>query len=111
MYSLCIPKKNCAPVFAGEPQLVPGPPRGVPPAAGSALQLPGGRRPHQLSHDPGHTGHESPAGRFATTVRTRMRPKKARKETLQWHNEAVLKLFYAPFSMPGEIGLYLVLQH
>lgn len=56
--------------FPGEPKLVSGPWR-IPEAACSAVQLPGGRRTHQPSHDPGHACHESPQGWFTASTPVR----------------------------------------
>lgn len=56
--------------FAGESQPVSGPQR-VQTAAYPGLQLPGGRRSHQPSHDSGHVSHEKTQRGLttATTVR------------------------------------------
>lgn len=56
--------------IVGEPQLVSGP-QHIPAASYSALQLPGGRRPHQPRYDPRHVSHESPQWRLAAAIPVR----------------------------------------
>lgn len=52
--------------LAGESRLVPATRRNAEASRG-ALQLPGGRRPHQPGHDPGRPGHQPRLGQLSPT--------------------------------------------